>query len=251
MSIRHAIDEQISDYVMGSGAIMQQQEKQKMNHDVLFDFATLSARERYKLLLSAVVPRPIAWIVSQDRSGRLNAAPFSFFNAFAVDPPVVGVGIGSYDDGRPKDTRLNIRETGQFVVNLVCEDMAREMNITAINFEHGVNEISEARLQTRPSARVKPPRIAGSPVAMECELMQIVDLGPDTGLVLGRVLAMHVREDVILDPEKHYLDTPGMKLIGRMHNGSYARTSNLFQLDRLSRADWQAETEKVPLSDRL
>lgn len=139
---------------------MQQQEKQKMNHDVLFDLATLSARERYKLLLSAVVPRPIAWIVSQDRSGRLNAAPFSFFNAFAVDPPVVGVGIGSYDDGRPKDTRLNIRETGQFVVNLVCEDMAREMNITAINFEHGVNEISEARLQTRPSARVKPPRIA-------------------------------------------------------------------------------------------
>lgn len=92
--------------------------------DTFFDFATLPASERNKLLLSTVVPRPIAWIVSLDLDGRPNAAPFSFFNAFALDPPVVGVGIGSYDSGQPKDTRRNIRDTGEFVINLVSEEMA-------------------------------------------------------------------------------------------------------------------------------
>src|SRR5580658_10562512 len=113
---------------------------------MLFDFATIPARERYKLLVSTIVPRPIAWIVSQDLHGQLNAAPFSFFNAFAGDPPVVGIGIGSHDPGRPKDTRRNIRETGQFVVNLVSEENAAAMNATAIEFEHGVNELEQAGL---------------------------------------------------------------------------------------------------------
>ncbi len=94
----------------------------------------------------------------------------------------------------------------------------------------GVSELAAAKLDTRTSAHIKPPRIAGSPVAMECELMQIVDLGLETGLVLGRVLAMHVREDVVLDPAKHYIDTPRLKLIGRMHAGWYTRTSSLFQV---------------------
>src|SRR5208283_950024 len=104
---------------------------------MLFDFATIPARERYKLLISTVVPRPIAWIVSQDLEGRLNAAPFSFFNAFAGDPPVVGIGIGSHQPGRPKDTRRNIQESKQFVVNLVSEEIAEAMNVTAIEFEPG------------------------------------------------------------------------------------------------------------------
>jgi flavin reductase (DIM6/NTAB) family NADH-FMN oxidoreductase RutF len=87
-------------------------------HDTFFDFTVLSAKERYKLLLSTIVPRPIAWIVTSDREGQLNAAPFSFFNPFATDPPVVGIGIGSHEPGRPKDTRCNIRDTGEFVLNL-------------------------------------------------------------------------------------------------------------------------------------
>ena len=91
------------------------------------------------------------------------------------------------------------------MVHLVSEDMARAMNVTAIEFEPGVSEIAEAELHTRPSFHIKPPRIAGCPVAMECELIQIVDLGTDTGLVLGRVLAMHVRGEVVVDPEKHYI----------------------------------------------
>jgi|HubBroStandDraft_6_1064221.scaffolds.fasta_scaffold38950_4 flavin reductase (DIM6/NTAB) family NADH-FMN oxidoreductase RutF len=213
---------------------------------MLFDFATISARERYKLLVSTIVPRPIAWIVSQDLHGHLNAAPFSFFNAFAGDPPVVGIGIGSHDPGRPKDTRHNIRETGQFVVNLVSEEAAEVMNITAIEFERGVSEPHEAGLTTAPSVHVKAPRIAESPVSMECELLQIIDLGPEQSLVLGRVLAMHIRDDAVIDPAKHHIDTPKLKLIGRMHGaGWYARTTDLFKMDRIPRENWKLRGTKL------
>lgn len=214
-----------------------------------FDFATIPPRERDKLLLSTVVPRPIAWIVSLDRDGQLNAAPFSFFNAFAVDPPVVGIGIGSHGPGRPRDTRRNIQDTKQFVINLVSEDMTLAMNITAIDFEPGISELCEAKLNTRPSVHVKPPRIEGSPVAMECELIKIVDLGVDTGLVLGRVLAMHVRNDLVIDPIKHYIDTPRLRLVGRMQGGWYTRTSSLFQMDRLTGADWKSRKDNGSNSD--
>ncbi len=215
---------------------------------MLFDFAAISAKDRYKLLVSTVVPRPIAWIVSQDLRGQLNAAPFSFFNAFAGDPPVVGIGIGSHEHVRPKDTRRNIRDTKQFVVNLVSEETAEAMNITAIEFEHGIDELSQAGLTAVPSVHVKPPRIAESPVSMECELLQIVELGPESGLVLGRVLAMHVREEFVIDPAKHHIDTPKLKLIGRMHgSGWYVRTSDLFSMDRISPEAWKRRKPTVLL----
>jgi flavin reductase (DIM6/NTAB) family NADH-FMN oxidoreductase RutF len=204
----------------------------------------MAAQDRYKLLVSTITPRPIAWVVSQDASGLVNAAPYSFFNAFAGDPPVIGIGMGSHEPGRPKDSRVNIRQTGQFVVNLVSEETAEAMNVTAITFEPGVNEVAQAGLSTLPSVRVKPPRIAESPVAMECELIQIVDLGSDSGLVLGRVLAMHIRDDAILDAAKHYINTPALKLIGRMHGaGWYARTSDLFEMPRIARGDWKRAAE--------
>lgn len=215
---------------------------------MLFDFAHLSPRERYKLLVSTIVPRPIAWIVSQDARGQLNAAPFSFFNAVSADPPVVGIGIGSHDRGRPKDTRRNIRETGEFVVNLVSEETAEVMNITAIEFEREISEPHEAGLTLTPSFRVKPPRIAESPVSMECELMQIVEFSPENALVLGRVVAIHVRDEAVLDAEKHHIDTPALKLIGRMHSsGWYARTTDLFKMDRISREAWQPHSKKSQL----
>ena len=207
---------------------------------MLFDFAALDAKARYKLLVSTITPRPIAWVVSQDSSGVLNAAPFSFFNAFAADPPVVGIGIGSHAPGRAKDTRANIRETGEFVVNLVSEEVAQAMNVTSIEFEPGVNELEQAGLTTQPSIRVKPPRIAESPVSMECQLLQIVDLGPNTGLVLGRILAMHIREDAVIDATNCYINTPKLKLIGRMHGtGWYARTSDLFEMPRIPVDAWK------------
>src|SRR5580693_82799 len=213
---------------------------------MLFDFTKLPGRECYKLLVSTVTPRPIAWVVSLDKNGVLNAAPFSFFNAFSGDPPVVGIGVGSHKPPYPKDTRANIRDTAEFVVNLVSEQMANAMNVTAIDFEPGINELEEAGLTTVPSVRVKPPRIAESPVAMECELMQIVDLG-ETGLVLGRVLAMHVRDDLVLDAAKHYIDTPKLKLIGRMHGrGWYARSSDLFEMPRIPVKEWKMKTAAAP-----
>jgi flavin reductase (DIM6/NTAB) family NADH-FMN oxidoreductase RutF len=207
---------------------------------MLFDFAELPPRERYKLLVSTITPRPIAWIVSQSAAGRLNAAPFSFFNAFAGNPPVLGIGIGSHEPGRPKDTRANILETKQFVVNLVSEQVAEAMNITAIEFPREIEELKQAGLTTAPSSHVKPPRIAESPVAFECELLQIVELGSESGLVLGKVLAMHVRDEFVLDERKHYIDTPNFKLIGRMHGtGWYARTSDLFDMPRIPLKEWQ------------
>ena len=209
---------------------------------MLFDFKEIPGKECYKLLVSTVTPRPIAWVVSQDAKGLLNAAAFSFFNVFSGDPPVVGIGIASHKPGRPKDTRANIRETGQFVVNLVSEENAEKMNITSIEFDPSVNELEQAGLTPVPSVRVKPPRIAESPVAMECELMHIVDFG-ESGLVLGRVLAIHVRDDLVLDAGNHYIDTPKLKLIGRMHGrGWYARTSDLFEMPRIPVSEWKMKT---------
>jgi flavin reductase (DIM6/NTAB) family NADH-FMN oxidoreductase RutF len=125
-------------------------------------------------------------------------------------------------------------------VNLVSEETAEAMNITAIDFKPGVDELVQAGLTPLPSVRVKPPRIAESPVAMECELIQIVDLGTNTGLVLGLVLAMHIRDDAVIDAARHYIDTPKLKLIGRMHgSGWYARTSDLFHMTRIRLEDWK------------
>jgi flavin reductase (DIM6/NTAB) family NADH-FMN oxidoreductase RutF len=210
---------------------------------MLFDFSALPGKECYKLLVSTVTPRPIAWLVSQDAKGVINAAPFSFFNAFSGEPPVIGIGIGSHMPGRAKDSRANILETRQFVVNLVSESNAEAMNVTAIEFDQSVNELQQAGLTPLPSVRVKPPRIAESPVAMECELMQIVDWG-ESGLVLGRVVAMHIHDEFILDAAKNYIDTPKMKLIGRMHGrGWYSRTSDLFEMPRIPLNDWKMKAE--------
>ena len=208
---------------------------------MLFDFAEINAKDRYKLLVSTITPRPIAWVVTQDLRGVLNAAPFSFFNPFSGDPPVVGISMGSREPGRPKDSRINIEETRQFVINLVSEENAKAMNVTATEFDYGVNELEEAGLTTNPYTHVKPPRIAESPVALECELVQIIDLGINSGLVLGRVLATYIRDDAVMDIRKHSIDMPKLKLIGRMHGaGWYTRTSDLFQMPRIPLDDWES-----------
>jgi flavin reductase (DIM6/NTAB) family NADH-FMN oxidoreductase RutF len=207
---------------------------------MLFDFDALSARNRYKLLVATVVPRPIAWVVSQNAAGHVNAAPFSFFNALSGDPPVVGIGIGARPNGAPKDSAANIRSTGEFVVNLVPDAAAAAMNVTAIEFAPEVSEVVEAGLDMLPSVKVRPPRIAASPVALECRLLQTVELGPARVLVLGRVLAMHVHDAAVLDAGRCYIDTPKLHLIGRMHGaGWYARTTDLFEMPRIPVEAWR------------
>jgi flavin reductase (DIM6/NTAB) family NADH-FMN oxidoreductase RutF len=206
---------------------------------MLFDVAQMSAQDAYKVLVSTVVPRPIAWITTQDIDGTLNAAPFSFFNAVSGNPPVVAVGIGGRGPGDAKDTGNVIRRTGEFVVNLVSNELAERMNITAIDFGPEVNELAEAGLTTAPSVHVKPPRIAESPVSFECKRLVTVDVGNDRSVILGTVLAMHVRDDCVLNPEKHYIDTPKLDLIGRMHGGGwYSRTTDRFDLPRIPVSDW-------------
>jgi flavin reductase (DIM6/NTAB) family NADH-FMN oxidoreductase RutF len=176
---------------------------------MLFDFARLSARECHRILISTIVPRPIAWVVTEDERSELNLAPFSFFNVFAEDPPLIclGIGIGERGTGDLKDTGVNIRRSGEFVVNLVSEETAAAMAVTGINFHPEVNELREAGLTTLPSTRVKPPRIAESPVAFDCELYEIIDLPTGRLLVLGKVVAALVRDEAVLDPAKCYIDT--------------------------------------------
>ena len=212
---------------------------------MLFDFASLKPPDRYKLLTSTIVPRPIAWVVTQDLNGRVNAAPFSFFNAFGEDPPVVCIGIGGLADGGHKDSGANIRATGQFVVNLVSETLMRPMHVTAIDFPPEVDELAEAGLTVSPSARVRPPRIAESPVAFECERHSLVEFGNDRTLVVGQVLAAHIRDDAVLDARRCHIDGAKLNLVGRVYGaGGYVRASGpgLFQLARLKLQDWVRRT---------
>ena len=210
-----------------------------------YDFAQMSAKDSYKLVVSTIVPRPIAWVVSQDGEGHLNAAPYSFFNAISGTPPVLVLGIGSRDEGGHKDTLRNILQTRQFVINLVNQDLARQMNVTATAFAYGVNELEKAGVRTTPSVHVSPPRIAASTVAFECELMQSIPLSETNTLVIGRALACHIEDRYMLDTEKCYVNTPELKLVGRMHGaGWYTSTQELFQIDRYTVEQFESESLK-------
>ncbi len=211
---------------------------------MFFDFQTLPTRERYKLIVSTIVPRPVAWVVTQDADGINNAAPYSFFNALTDDPVVIAIGCGPTPEGSKKDTLQNIRNTGQFVVNLVSAENAEQMNVTAIQFPPEVDELKEAGLTATPSTIIKPPRIAESPVALECETFQLIPVSHHT-IVLGRVLAMHVRDDCVLDPAKNYINTEKLNLVGRMHGrGWYARTTDRIEIPRMSPEEWAAKKGK-------
>ena len=209
-----------------------------------FDFAALSGRDRYKLIVSTVVPRPIAWVVTQSAAGVVNAAPYSFFNAVSGEPPLLIVSIEGRSSTERKDTAENIRQTGQFVVNLVSAAAAPDMVVTAIDFAPGVSEVAEAKLTTAPSVKVAPPRLAASPVAFECEHFQTVELPGARDLVLGRIVMMHVADEAVLDAARCYIDTPKLDLVGRMHgSGWYARTTDRFEIPRIPVADWKRAAE--------
>lgn len=169
---------------------------------MFIDLEALPGPARYKLLTGAIVPRPIAWIVSRDARGTTNVAPFSFFNLMSGDPPLICVGIG-VRDGAPKDTARNIAERGEFTVNLVSSALASRMNVTAVDFPHGVDEAQEAGLLLAPGERVSVPRVAQSPVSFECRLHQLLRID-GRSLVIAEVAAMHARDDVVSDPERLY-----------------------------------------------
>ena len=206
-----------------------------------FDLAAIGETNAYKLLISTVVPRPIALVTTVDASGRVNAAPFSFFNAVSSRPPVVVLGInGEGPGGSPhKDTEQNIRDSGEFVVNLVDEVIAERMNICAVDFPTGTGELNIADLKPLDSVGVKAPRIAEAPVAFECKRITGLSLGGQSTLEVGRVIHIHIRDDLV-DLEKFYVQTAKMGLVGRMHGrGWYARTTDLFEMDRITYSEWK------------
>ena len=185
----------------------------------------------YRLLAGLVTPRPIAWVTTQDESGRVNAAPFSFFNLLGTDPPILGFAPGDREPGIPKDTARNIRRTREFVVNLVDEACAEAMNLTSAALPPGVSEIELAGLHTLPSRTVAVPRIAEAPVALECTEWSTIEMG-ENRLVIGLIHHLHVR-DGILDPETLLVNPEVFLPIGRMEiPAGYCRTRDRFQLPR-------------------
>ncbi|WP_315834730.1 flavin reductase family protein [Bradyrhizobium prioriisuperbiae] len=200
-----------------------------------FDFESIPEEARYKLMLATVLPRPIAWVTSQDGNGLVNAAPFSFFNVFGSDPATVGLGVGRSSTVRPKDTRLNIRATEEFVVNLVPFSAAEKMRNTSMPFPPGISEVDVVGLSTLPSLRVKPPRIAESPVSFECRFMQEIRLG-NFSLMLGRIVLMHIADEAVSDPDRLHIDTTRLDLIGRMEGTLYTRTLDKFEPQNLEQA---------------
>jgi flavin reductase (DIM6/NTAB) family NADH-FMN oxidoreductase RutF len=195
-----------------------------------FDIERLDQRRSYSLLASTVVPRPIAWVVSCDAEGRPNAAPYSFFNFFNGFPPTLCIGM-SLVDGAPKDSLANIRACGEFVVNMVPAALAEPMNTTAVAFARGVDELERAGLRSVPSTKVRPPRIADSPVAIECRLHAVLPVDVTAVIVVAHAVAVHVADEAVLDAERCRIDTARLQLIGRMESpGAYVRTTDRFEM---------------------
>lgn len=210
---------------------------------VAFDFAGMSGRDRYKLLANTILPRPIALVVSESGAGLRNAAPFSFFNVFSEDPPVVilGVGAQSRRPGQHKDTTRNIEETGEFTINLVDEALVPQMGICSIDFPSATDELAVSKLETIDSLRIKPPRIAASPVQLECSRTLTLSLGGSgRTLIVGEVLVLHAAESAI-DPATLRVDHAQLGLVGRVGSGGwYSRTRDLFQVKDPTLEEWEA-----------
>lgn len=203
------------------------------------DPARQSSADNYKLITNLVLPRPIAWISSQNAEGVVNLAPFSFFNAVGSDPLYVVVSVGHNADGTLKDTAANIQAGGEFVVNMVTEDLFEAMNISAADFPPAHSEMQALGLATAPSVRVKPPRVARAQVSLECRLYSAQALGANT-LFIGEVVMFHVA-DVLVGPRLHIHD---FAPIGRLGSPSaYCRTTDRFDAARLSYAQWLAQSQ--------
>lgn len=198
-----------------------------------FDFAAMAAADRYRLLASTIMPRPIAWVVTCSPDGAVNAAPYSFFNLFGADRPTVALGVLARP-GHPKDTAANIRATGEFVVNLVPFALVESMNATCVDAPPHIDELALTGLDTTPSLAISPPRITASPVAFECRTSHLLETGPGQMLVVGEVLHAHYAHRVLIgDIERPRVDHAALDLVGRMHGASaYTRTRDLFDLPR-------------------
>lgn len=204
-------------------------------------FPDLDPRDRYKLLCGVVVPRPIALVTTLDENGAVNAAPFSFFNVFSEDPPLVVLGLQHKSDQSPKDTTRNIQRDGEFVIHMVDEGLAAAMNDCAVDFPAGDSEVAATGLATLPSVDIKVPRLAAAPFALECRRHVALTFGPGRELLVGEVLRLHAREGLV-DEAKMYVDIDAYRPIGRLFGNLYTTQRDIFALTRESHAQWLARS---------
>ena len=195
------------------------------------DPEAMASTDVYKIIAGCVVPRPIGFVSTISRDGIHNAAPFSFFNAISHNPPMVCLSISpTYKSGQRKDTLKNITDVGDFVANIVNEELAAAQDRCSNYFPPEVDELRESGLTPGPSKLVKAPRIEESPVNFECRVVQAMPLLPSPyTLVIGRVVLMHVRAD-LLQPNGR-IDSGRLAAIGRMTGNAYARTRDVFTLE--------------------
>jgi flavin reductase (DIM6/NTAB) family NADH-FMN oxidoreductase RutF len=200
---------------------------------MIIDAAKSPVVDVYHLLVGIVTPRPIAWVTSVNAAGVVNLAPFSFFNAFGANPPVVVFSPTLRRDGSKKDTLRNIETNGEFVLNTAVESLAEQINLSSKEVPPEESEVELAGLHTLPSVKVKPPRLAEAPVNMECVVRQIVPVGNgpiSANLVIGEIVMMHV-EDSLLDVNGR-VDPRKLRTIARLGGDYYCRTSDLFEMKR-------------------
>lgn len=190
----------------------------------------------YRILTGCVVPRPIAWVSSQNKDGILNLAPFSFFNAFSADPPIIGLGIGMKslrDEGGsstliPKDTLRNILDTKEFVVNVVSYSNADKMNRSSAEYDPLTSEFEQTGLTPEPSKFVKPPFVKEALVSMECQLFQQIEL-PRSNIILGEVVCFHIKDEAW---GEHGIIHEVLQPIGRLAGAAYCKTESTFEMAR-------------------
>mgnify|MGYP005846047455 CR=1 FL=1 len=194
----------------------------------------MDRRDAHRLMLSLVVPRPIAWVSTLGADGTLNLAPYSFFNGVSGDPPIVMIAVSgrsARSGGGVKDTLRNAQETGEFVVNLVDETLAAAMNLTAGEWDYTVDEFALAGLEPAPSVDVRPPRVAAARAAMEARVHQIIPVaGTTSTMVLGRIVRYHFRED-LLRPDG-LVDAARLQPLARLGGPEYARLGEIFAMER-------------------
>jgi flavin reductase (DIM6/NTAB) family NADH-FMN oxidoreductase RutF len=197
------------------------------------DVSATNVLDVYHTLVGVVTPRPIAWVTTVDAEGRVNLAPFSFFNAFGANPPVVVFSPTLNRKSGKKDTLCNVEATGQFVVNAATAPLAEKVSLSSKELPPGESEVDLTGLSVIPSVKVRPPRLAESPAAMECVVRQIIPVGDgpvSANLVIGEVVMIHVADDVLdahgrVDPRK-------LRTIARLGGDYYCHTSDLFELKR-------------------
>jgi flavin reductase (DIM6/NTAB) family NADH-FMN oxidoreductase RutF len=209
-----------------------------------FDLAKLEPRERYKLLIGLVVPRPIALMTTVSKTGVVNTAPYSFFNMFSENPALVVVGIDARADGSMKDSAKNARDTGVFVVNLVDEALAIAMNDCAVDFPPDMGEPDMLGLPLASGIYVPVPHLADAPAALECRKTMMINIGPNRELLIGEVLGVRVRAGIV-DRDTLRVDFDAYKPVGRLAGSLYARQHDRFKLERESFEAWKRRNGRL------